>query len=154
MAAYFVDSSALVKRYVQETGTDWVRGLTHRRAGNEILIARITAVEVVSAVARRRTGGLLTAQTASSILYRFRKHLIGRYLLTEMTPSVLSSAMDLANTHALRAYDAVQLAAAIEMNRRWSGPDQAAVTLVSADRQLNGAAVAEGLDVEDPNVHP
>ena len=30
MAAYFVDSSALVKRYVQEVGTAWVRGLTHR----------------------------------------------------------------------------------------------------------------------------
>jgi hypothetical protein len=29
--AYFVDSSALVKRYVVETGTAWVRSITRRR---------------------------------------------------------------------------------------------------------------------------
>ncbi len=32
MGGYFVDSSALVKRYVQETGTGWVRRLTRRNA--------------------------------------------------------------------------------------------------------------------------
>ena len=52
--AYFVDSSALVKRYVQETGTSWVRGITRRRPSTHIYIAIITAVEVTSAVARRR----------------------------------------------------------------------------------------------------
>ena len=45
--AYFVDSSALVKRYVQEVGTPWVRGLTRRSPSTAIYIARITAVEVV-----------------------------------------------------------------------------------------------------------
>jgi hypothetical protein len=49
-AAYFVDSSALVKRHVQETGTSWVRRLTRRRPSTVIHIARITGVEVASAV--------------------------------------------------------------------------------------------------------
>jgi len=44
--AYFVDSSALVKRYVLETGTAWVRGITRRRSSTDIFIALITAVEV------------------------------------------------------------------------------------------------------------
>ena len=60
-AAYFVDSSALVKRYVQEIGTAWVRGLTRRSPSTVIYIARITAVEVTSAVARRRKGRTLTS---------------------------------------------------------------------------------------------
>jgi hypothetical protein len=34
--AYFVDSSALVKRYVRETGTAWVRGITRRRSSTDI----------------------------------------------------------------------------------------------------------------------
>lgn len=56
MADYFLDSSALVKRYVQETGTAWVRGLTRRNARHDLYVARITAVEVTSAIARRRGG--------------------------------------------------------------------------------------------------
>jgi hypothetical protein len=52
--AYFVDSSALVKRYVVETGTAWVRAITRRTPSTHIYIALITPVEVTSAVARRR----------------------------------------------------------------------------------------------------
>src|SRR5208282_2120955 len=66
-AAYFADTSALVKRYVQETGTSWVRRLTRRSPSTVIYIARITAVEVTSAVARRRKDRTLTSKKASSI---------------------------------------------------------------------------------------
>jgi uncharacterized protein len=84
--AYFIDSSALVKRYVQEVGTSWVRRLTHRGTANQIYVTRITAVEVTSAVARRRRGKTLTFRQASSILSRFRKHPAGRYTVLEVSP--------------------------------------------------------------------
>lgn len=149
MAAYFFDSSALVKRYVREAGTDWVRKLTHRRSGHLIFVAGITAVEVTSAIARRRRGGAVTSTQASSILSRFRGHLVGRYLILEMTPDLLADAMSRANRHALRAYDAVQLAAALALDHLNEG----GVLLVSADRELNEAAKSEGLVVEDPVHH-
>ena len=152
-SAYFVDSSALVKRYVRETGTAWVRGITRRRSSTDIFIALITAVEVTSAIARRR-GVTLSAAQASSLLSRFRKHLAGRYLPSQITPSLVREAMTLANTHRLRAYDAVQLAAALDVYRDWSANRLGAFVLVSADRDLNAAAIAEGLTVEDPNSHP
>ncbi len=79
-SAYFTDSSALVKRYVAEAGTPWVRRLTRRSPATVIYIARITTVEITSAVARRRKGRTLTAARASSILRRFRQHLAGRIL--------------------------------------------------------------------------
>ena len=97
--AYFVDSSALVKRYVQEDGTAWVRRLTRRGAGRRIYLARITPVEVTSAVARRRKGKTLTAAKASSILHRFRRHLAGRYTLIDLSPALFDEAMRLANAH-------------------------------------------------------
>ena len=50
MAAYFFDSSAIVKRYVQETGTAWVRRVTRHGRPDRIYLARITAVETTSAV--------------------------------------------------------------------------------------------------------
>jgi predicted nucleic acid-binding protein len=113
VAAYFLDSSALVKRHVRETGTTWVRNLTRRGTPDSIYVVSITAVEVTSAVARRRQGGGLPAARASAILARLSKHLSGRFLVLEITPALLADAARLANRHALRAYDAVQLAAAL-----------------------------------------
>jgi predicted nucleic acid-binding protein len=150
VAGYFSDSSALVKRYVTEAGTPWVRGLTHRNSGHPIFISRITAVEVTAAVVRRRRGGTLTSAQASSIRSRFREHLAGRYTILELTPGVLTDAMQQANTHELRAYDAVQLAVAIELNRL----NQGGIVFVSADQALNDAASAEGMAVENPNLRP
>jgi predicted nucleic acid-binding protein len=156
-AAYrtdFVDSSALVKRYVQEIGTAWVRRLTRHNPSTIIYIARITVVEVTSAVARRRKGTPpLAPSRASSILRRFRQHLDGRYTVIEITPALLDEAARRANAHTLRAYDAVQLAA-LEINRKEQDAGFAPVTLISADRDLNAAATAEGLAVDDPNRHP
>jgi len=54
----------------------------------------------------------------------------------------------------LRAYDAVQLAAALEVKRIYQTGGLGPVILVSADQELNAAAVAEGLLVDDPNSHP
>lgn len=45
MVVYFFDSSAIVKRYLIETGTVWVNGITDLAAGNKIFLARITLVE-------------------------------------------------------------------------------------------------------------
>jgi uncharacterized protein len=151
--AYFVDSSALVKRYVVETGTAWVRSITRRRPSAHIYISLITAVEVTSAVARRR-GVTLSASRASSILSRFRKHLAGRYLPSEVTPALVNDAMKLVNTHRLRAYDPVQLATALDLQKDWSADRLGTFVFVSADRNLNAAALAEGLTVDDPNSHP
>src|SRR5262249_4128618 len=147
-------SSALVKRYVQETGTAWVRRLTRHNPSTIIYIARITVVEVTSAVARRRKGTPpLAPSRASSILPRFRQHLDGRYTVIEITPALLDEAARRANAHTLRAYDAVQLAAALEINRKEQDAGFAPVTLISADRDLNAAASGEGLKVDDPNLH-
>jgi uncharacterized protein len=154
MAAYSFDTSALVKRHVAEPGSMWVRTLTKVKAPAPIFIGRITAVEMFSAITRRQHGNSLSAAQAGAILGHFRRHLTQRYGVLELTPALLTNAMQLARTHRLRAYDAVQLAAALEVDRLRQAAGLGAVTLVSADRQLNAAAAAEGLSVEDPNTHP
>ena len=118
MAVYFFDSSAVVKRYVQESGTGWIQRLAHPRAGNLTYLARITAVEVCAAIARRRRAGTVPSSDAAAALARFRFDLAQEYLVLEITASLLAGAMRLADTHELRAYDAVQLAAALELNSR------------------------------------
>ena len=154
MATFFLDTSALVKRHVAEPGSAWVRYLTKAKAAHTLFIARITAVEVFAAITRRQRGGSLSAPQAGAILGHFRRHLAQRYIIVEVTPPLVTDAMLSARTHGLRAYDAVQLTAALEANRIYQTAGLGPVTLVSADQELNAAAVAEGLAVEDPNAHP
>lgn len=154
MAAYVLDTSAVVKRYIQETGTSWVRGIADPAAFNLIYLARITDVEVTSAVVRRQRGGNLSISDAAATLQQFRRDLTRGYRLIEVTPALLAAASSLAERHGLRTYDAVQLAAAVELNAQWIAADTGTITLVSADQELNAAAVAEAVPVEDPSLHP
>jgi len=52
MAIYYMDSSGIVKRYVNEVGSPGVVSITNPASGNEVYIVRITAVEVVAALTR------------------------------------------------------------------------------------------------------
>ncbi|MEG4587166.1 hypothetical protein QUA54_18390 [Microcoleus sp. MOSTC5] len=44
---YFLDSSALIKRYVVEIGSPWIKTLTDSQTGNSLLLVSITWVEVL-----------------------------------------------------------------------------------------------------------
>lgn len=153
MAVYFVDSSALVKRYVRETGTAFVIGITDPAAGHHTYVARITGVEVIAALARRGRARDASADALAAALGQFRQEFATVYRIVEMTPALFSDAMRLAETRAVRGYDAVQLAAALRVNTECVALGLSS-TLVSADGDLNAAAIADGLAVEDPNTHP
>lgn len=153
MAAYFFDTSALVKRYATETGTAWVTSLIDPVAGNRIYVARITGVETVSALMRKQRGNHITAAEAATALAALRSELGVILRIVEVTPATLNEAMLLAEKHALRGYDAVQLASTIEANNRRTTLSLSPLTLVSADADLNAAGAAEGLSTDDPNSH-
>ncbi len=108
MAAFFFDTSALVKRYVPEAGSTWVRSILDLAAGHRIDVARIVEVEVVSAVARRRRDGSLLPEDAASAVALFRDHLRRQYLVLKITRALLARAAQVAEAQALRAYDALQ----------------------------------------------
>jgi predicted nucleic acid-binding protein len=151
---YFLDSSAVVKRYSSETGTNWVRSLVDPATGNQIYLARITRVEVVSAITRKNRSGGLSAADASAAIARLRLHLTNEYATIDISSTVIDHAMVLAETHALRGYDAIQLAAALELRDDCLAIGIPVPTLISADADLNTAAISEGLATEDPNTHP
>ena len=56
MAVYFVETSALAKRYVAETGSVWLRTLLDPRTGCSVYVVRVTAVEMIAAFTRRERG--------------------------------------------------------------------------------------------------
>lgn len=154
MAVYFFDTSAIVKRYVIEVGTAWVRAVADPAAGHSLYLCRITAVELTSAVTRRQRGSAIPANDAALILAAFRQDFALQYRIVELTPTLLDSAVIIAESYGLRAYDAVQLAVASELHGQRNAAGMSPLTLVSADQELNSAATLIGLTVEDPTTHP
>ena len=150
----FFDTSALVKRYVKEAGTTWTNSLFDPQSSHVFYLARIAAVEFTAAICRRSRGGTLPAANAAKALRQFRAELPHRYLLIEITQPLLQDAERLAEKHALRAYDAVQLAALSMVDQYRKQYSLPPLMLISADAELLQAATAEGFATDDPNQHP
>ncbi|MCX6359847.1 MAG: type II toxin-antitoxin system VapC family toxin [Armatimonadetes bacterium] len=151
--SYFIDTSALAKRYISETGSDWLRATLEPATGCRALIARATSVELVSAITRRERAGALTAVDAAGARGEFVRDLADEDMVVEFGEPVAMEAMRLAECHALRGYDAIQLASALAVNRAAVGAGLHPVVLVSSDADLNAAARREGVSVEDPNLY-
>jgi predicted nucleic acid-binding protein len=154
MTTYYLDTSALSKRYVQEVGTAWVRALVVPTAGHTLLTARITMVEIYSALARRRREGSVPADDCQVAVQAFTAHSATEYEFVELNLDVVVQARDLLERHPLRAYDAVQLASALVANQALQAARLAPLVFLSADDRLNTAAAVEGLTVDNPNAHP
>jgi predicted nucleic acid-binding protein len=149
VAVSFLDTSALVKRYVSETGSAWVRSLTDPTAGHAHCITRITLPETVAAITRRERGGQITPANAAKALADFDLDFVRQYRGITLSDALIDRAALLARTHGLRGYDSVQLAAALAV---WS--QVPTTVLISGDGDLNAAAAAEGMTIDDPNAHP
>jgi hypothetical protein len=92
MSTYFFDSSALAKRYVAEIGTAWVQSLADPAAENSVYVARITLVELVSAISRRRRNGDLTPTAAAAALADVRADFTSDYQVIEITAALVGEA--------------------------------------------------------------
>jgi predicted nucleic acid-binding protein len=149
VAVYFLDTSVVVKRYVQEIGTAWVQALAAPAAGHSLFLVRITLAETVAAVTLRQRSGQISVQDAATALADFHYDFTHQYVIVEVSAPLVGYAASLARTHALRGYDAVQLPAALVIHSQ-----APSLTLLSADAELNAAAAAERLAVDDPNSHP
>jgi hypothetical protein len=150
MTVYFFDSSALVKRYVTETGTPWVRAVTLPSAGHRIFIAYITPVETVSALARRKRDGNIAARTSRAARLVVDRHTLREYDVVQLSRLVIQRAEDLAEAYPLRAGDALQLASALEVQVKLAAANLPPLVFVSADVRLLTVAVSEGLPTHQP----
>ena len=94
----------------------------------------------------------MSANDAQSALSNFRAD-FGLFSVVEINAALISQAMAVAERRALRAYDSVQLAAALNVRRRRAAKELSEPELISADVALNDVALLEGLKVDDPNNH-
>jgi uncharacterized protein len=132
----YLDTSSLVKLYVEEAGSNVVRGLVER--SDVIATAAIAYPETRAAFARLRREGAISPRAFAS----------GKRALEDDWPRLLAvmadagicrRAGDLAERHRLRGFDAVHLACYLEVARR-AAP--AGATFSSFDKRLTHAARA------------
>jgi predicted nucleic acid-binding protein len=111
-------------------------------------------VELAAALYQRVRIGTLTRRQARRAWRTFRRHRATYYHRADFNSTILNRATRLVALYPLRAYDAVQLAAALYLHNKITAAGVAAPIFLSADRQLLHAAAGEGLPADDPNLHP
>jgi predicted nucleic acid-binding protein len=138
MRVLYLDTSALVKRYVQEAQSDRVARLLEGEvlAGTVIL----AQAEMASALSKAVRLGWLSTAEAGRAWQDFLSHW-AFYVRLPVTGALTRRAADLSWRYGLRAYDAVHLAGALT----WSEMLGAGILFVSFDQQLVRAAEQEGL---------
>jgi uncharacterized protein len=134
----FCDTSALVKLYVQEDGSEVV--MEQAEASETVAVCRIAWVEIMSAFARRARE---VPQDAPA-LDRARRRFAADWphcLTLELTQGVAELAGEYAEAFALRAYDSVQLAAVMTLHRETAGD----LRFACFDNRLTKAARVLGI---------
>ena len=137
MAWAYFDTSALVKRYVDEAGRREVLRLLRR---HEVVTSAVAAVELRSSLRRRVGEGTLDAQRVGDILKRVATER-AFWALVDVSREVLAAAEAVVATHPVRALDALHVASAQVFAGRIA-PD---LVFVSADARQTTAASAVGL---------
>lgn len=154
MSHYYLDSSALVKRYIVEQGTEWINSLALANTGHTLLTVQISEAEIMSAIYRQTRENAITARTAETARLLVRRHMRSSYFVIEVNTAIIVQAVDLLKRYSLRAYDAIQLAAALEANSRLIAAGSTPLIFVSADQRLLDAALDKGFITENPNLYP
>ncbi|MDP9311731.1 MAG: type II toxin-antitoxin system VapC family toxin [Chloroflexota bacterium] len=155
---YYLDSSVLAKRYLNERGTAWVQRIADPASGHRIVSAAITEVETAAAICarhRNRDPRLHISLThRDQLLQQFRRHVRYQYVVITINDLVLKHAANLVTNYRLRGYDAVQLAAALAANVQLVQAAGSSPMFAAGDNDLRAAAQGEGLSVVDPNLMP
>lgn len=134
----FCDTSALVKLYVAEEGSDTVREAA--RQASRVAVCRIAWAEMMAALSRRAREVPADADAVETVRQRLRADWPA-YLVLEITQALVEQAGDYADLFALRGYDSVQLAAARILQQAVNEP----VAFACFDARLARAAGALGL---------
>lgn len=150
MVAFYLDTSAFVKRYKSEAGTEFVDKLYKGFEAPDRAVTSFLGVLEFVATARR----LLKAEEIDSEDFRemvatFVEEIREYYTLRPLDDEVVSAGIEKVVDHALKSADSIHLATALEMEKLL---DEVGGTLVfiAADEELCEAANREGLKTINP----
>jgi len=135
----YLDTSALVKLYVEQDGSSAVRRLVSQ--SRPVGTSALAYVEARAAFSRRKTEGHLTVAEHRRVVHDLDADW-DRFVRLEVTEPLIREAADLAEAHRLRAHDAIHLASARVLKKRLDE----VVLFATWDTHLNRAAEREGFE--------
>ena len=145
---FFLDSSALIKLYHQEPGTERVEEI-FTASETSLIISELAVVELHSALARKIRTGEITLQAEEEVVRNFEKDCADRFVIEPLTSAVVKQAKELLTKHghqkALRSLDALQMASFTIVRAR-----DEEVVFVCADGRLCDIVKAEGYAALNP----
>jgi predicted nucleic acid-binding protein len=136
----YMDTSALVKRYISEAGTDEV--VAWMNQADLVGTALVTRVELVATLTRASRGNRLLSKDFLEALDEFRNQWT-YYQHINIDDVLIVRADSLASIYALRGYDAIHLACALTWQDLLNSP----ITLATFDKELHEAAEKSGVQV-------
>lgn len=134
----YLDTSALVKLYVEENGSAEVR--TAAKSADVLATHLLAFVELNGGISRMERERRLSAAQASRVKRKFAANWPS-YLRIGLDQPLMDRAVHMARAFGLRAYDSVHLASADHLLKHAEGP----VAFACFDRKLNQAAEVLGL---------
>ena len=135
----YFDTSALVKRFVNETGSHLVQSLV--QGANAVATAKIAYAEIYAGLTRKLRDGNLSKPRYTVACRQFESDW-GAYVRVELTDELLLMARDLIQRHPLKGFDAVHLASALQLK---TALDEE-IRFAAADKNLLKAAQGEELE--------
>ncbi len=158
MNYYFLDASAIVKYYVNEPGSEWVKRVINcldadtKKRANATSIAKVSIVKVAAAFSILYRTDRIGRRARDGIFDNFLAEAATIFGLLPVVSDDFYTAARLTQHHPLKAYDAVQLTVALHHHQALArhGLD---LTFVSGDRQQLDAAAAAGLATDNPFDH-
>lgn len=142
----YLDTSALVKLYAPEPESDAVQELVE--SAEVTAVSLIAYAEARAAFARKRQEHAIEAKEYRRLIQEFNDDW-DHYFIIDVTESLVKRAGRLAEKHALRGYDSIQLSSAILLRAQ----SRQSVTFCCFDDRLLHAGWREGLSTHSAHEH-
>jgi len=136
----YLDTSALVKLYVEEPGSQEVRREVEE--SRIVSTSRVAYVEARAGIARKYRDGEFSREDHKQVVEDLIRDW-DNYFIVEVSESVARLGGTLTETQSLRGFDAIHLASALLLRNR----TRLEVSFSCFDERLQSAAKAEGLTV-------
>lgn len=145
MRHLFFDTSALVKRYYDEPGSETVDGLVESDE-TKVVVTAITVIEIVSAFRRKYNREDVSETVVDELLTAFFEEALADFLIVPTEEALFSHSFDLILEDDLRTLDSLQLSAAVAVSEEVEN-----LVFASADRELVSVANGRGLETVNPD---
>jgi len=155
----YVDSSALLKHYVREAGTDALDEKLNEasRLHRTIFVSVLGYAEILATFARRLREKHRLRVQLEQLQEQFKSDWAFEITHIELNTRVLLFIPRLVNTYPLKGSDAVHLASALWLRDALKlgvdfGHTNRQLTFATSDKQLKRAVLAEELELFDPEI--